>query len=86
MKHVLRTIRAKLMFAMGALALVSATVGILGIYKLSDSNTRLDYLVNTVNKRFFTPRMPKSTYLCSIAIRKNHILENDQAAMQEVGR
>src|SRR3954471_21404159 len=43
MKHVLRTIRAKLMFAMGALAVVAASVGILGIYKLSESNTRLEY-------------------------------------------
>jgi methyl-accepting chemotaxis protein len=83
MKHVLRTIRAKLMFAMGALAVVAATVGILGIYKLSESNTRLDYLVNTVNKRVLYTTNAEIDLLVFYRYQKNHILENDQAAMQK---
>jgi methyl-accepting chemotaxis protein len=83
MKHVLKTIRAKLMFAMGALAVVAAAVGILGIYKLSDFNTRLDYLVQTVNKRVLYTTNAEIDLLVFYRFQKNHILENDQAAMQK---
>jgi methyl-accepting chemotaxis protein len=71
------------MFAMGALALVAAAVGLLGIYKLSDSNTRLDYLVQTVNKRVLYTTDAEVNLLVFYRYQKNHILENDQAAMQK---
>ena len=83
MKHVLRTIRAKLMFSMGALAVVAVSVGILGIYKLSEFNTRLDYLVQTVNKRVLYTTNVEINLLTFYRFQKNFILENDQAAMQK---
>jgi len=83
MKHVLKTIRAKLMFAMGALALVAASVGILGVYKLSEFNTRLEYLVQTVNKRVLYTTSVEINLLTFYRYQKNFILENDPAAMQK---
>src|SRR5690349_18581079 len=83
MKHVLKTIRAKLMFAMGALALVAASVGILGVYKLSEFNTRLEYLVQTVNKRVLYTTNVEINLLTFYRYQKNFILENDPAAMQK---
>jgi methyl-accepting chemotaxis protein len=83
MKHVLRTIRAKLMFAMGALAVVAAAVGILGIYKLSEFNTRLEYVVQTVNKRIVYTTNSEINLLTFYQYQKNHILENNENAMQK---
>jgi len=83
MKNVLKTIRAKLMFAMGALAVVAAAVSLLGIYKLSEFNTRLDYLVNIVNKRVLYTTSAEINLLTYYRYQKNHILESDAAAMQK---
>ena len=83
MKHVLRTIRAKLMFAMGALAVIAASVGVLGIYKLSEFNSRLDYIVQTVNKRVLYTTDAEINLLTLYRYQKNHILESDQVAMQK---
>ena len=71
------------MFAIGALAVIAASVGILGIYKLSEFNTRLEYLVQTVNKRVLYTTNTEVNLLTFYRFQKNHILENDQSAMQK---
>ncbi len=83
MKNVLRTIRAKLMFAMGTLAVIAAVMAGLGLYKLSEFNGRLDYLVSTVNKRVLYTTNAEINLLTIYRYQKNHILESDQAAMQK---
>jgi methyl-accepting chemotaxis protein len=83
MKTILRTIRAKLLFAMGALALVAAATGVFGIYKLSEFNTRLNYLVNTVNKRIIYTTSADIDLLTFYRYQKNHILESDPAEMRK---
>lgn len=83
MKTVLRTIRAKLLFAMVAMALVAACLGMLGTYKLSEFNTRLNYLAQTVNKRVLYTTNAEINLLTFYRYQKNHILESDASARQK---
>lgn len=83
MKNILRTIRAKLLFAMGALALVAAAIGAYGLYRLSEFNTGLDYLANTVNKRVLYTTNAEINLLAFYRYQKNHILESDQSEMRK---
>lgn len=83
MKTVLRTIRAKLLFAMGALAVVAVAVGVFGLYKLSEFNSRLDFLVTVVNKRVIYTTEAEINLLSYYRYQKNHILENDAAGFQK---
>ena len=83
MRTIFRTIRAKLLFAMGALALVGAATGTYGIYKLSEFNTRLNYLVNTINKRFIYTSRANIDLLTFYRYQKNHILESDPSEMRK---
>ncbi len=83
MKNVLRTIRAKLLFAMGALAVVAIVLAGFGLMKVSEFNTRLNYLANVVSKRLSYTTQIEIELLSIYRYQKNHILESDPAGFLE---
>lgn len=79
---VLRTIRAKLMFSMVLLAAVAVVVGLVGLYKLSDLNSRMRVIVEVANKRVVVVNNLEQEALTLFRLQKNHILETDMQEMK----
>ena len=83
MKSILRTIRAKLLFAMGALGLVAAVLALFGIYKVNDFNNRISLITQVVSKRIVNVSHTDEGFQSYYRFQKNHILETDINAKQK---
>lgn len=83
MKNVLKTIRAKLMFATGALAVVAAVVASAGVYHLGVFNSRVENLGNFGVKRLVYTNNVEVNVRTLYQYQTNHILENDPIAKKK---
>lgn len=81
MKTVLRTIRAKLLFAMGALALVAATLACFGIYEVNHWNERITLISQVISRRIIVVSHAESELQSYYRHQKNFILVDDPAEL-----
>ncbi len=83
MNNLLKTIRAKLMFAMSALAVVAAGLSLYGIYEVHAFNERINFVTGTVSPRIVYVGHANEAFLDYYRYQKNHMLETDQASKQK---
>lgn len=77
MTTVLRTIRAKLLFAMGLLACTACVLAITGIYKLYQANEQTHFIVTDVSRRVVLSNHAEQELLTIYRMQKNMIIETE---------
>ncbi|MDT8067778.1 MAG: methyl-accepting chemotaxis protein [Terriglobia bacterium] len=82
MTNLVKTIRAKLMIAIGALALVAAGLAAFGIYEVNEFNNRINFVTLVVSKRNVYANRGYEAFLAYYRFQKNQILETDPTAKQ----
>lgn len=83
MSNLLKTIEAKLMFAMTALALVAAGLALFGIYEIHNFDGKMSLVTGTVANRIVYVGHANEAFLNYYLYQKNHLLETDQRAKQK---
>ena len=83
MSNLVKTIRAKLMFAMGALAVVAAGLALFGIYEVHNFDVRMNLVTGTIANRIVYVNHANGAFLNYYRYQKNHLLETDQAAKRK---
>ncbi|HEU5401204.1 MAG TPA: methyl-accepting chemotaxis protein [Terriglobales bacterium] len=76
----MRTIRAKLMFAMGALAVAAAGLALYGIHEVNAINDKMNLVIDVIGYRIVYVSHANEALLNYYRYQKNHILETDPAA------
>lgn len=82
MSNLLKTIRAKLMFAMGALAVVAAGLALFGIYEVHNFDARMNFVTGTIANRIVYVAHTNEAFLDFYRYQKNHLLETGLAEKQ----
>lgn len=83
MSNLLKTIRAKLMFVMGILAVVAAFLACYGIYEVNEFNKRLDFTTGVLSNRIIYVGRASDAFLAYYRFQKDHILEADSSGRQK---
>ena len=83
MQNLLKTIRVKLMFAMGALAMVAAGLAAFGLYEVNAWDSRIDFITGIVSHRMIYVSHADDAFQKYYRFQKNHLLETDSGAKRK---
>lgn len=83
MNRLLKTIRAKLMFATAALAVVAAGLALYGIYEVNAFNDRMNLVTDVISNRIVYISHANEAFLDYYRFQKNHMLETEPAGKQK---
>ncbi|MGE5111586.1 MAG: methyl-accepting chemotaxis protein [Acidobacteriaceae bacterium] len=83
MMNLLKTIRVKLMFAMGALAVVAAGLAAFGLYEVNVWDSRIDFTTGIVSNRMIYVSHAGDAFQKYYRFQKNHLLETDSVAKRK---
>jgi methyl-accepting chemotaxis protein len=83
MGNLLHTIRAKLIASILLLSLTAVLIGVVGLYKLTDLNQRINLVANIAAQRVIHVDHASEGLLSIVLFQRSMILENDEAKIKQ---